>query len=68
MDEQFLTVTEVAQLLRISKSHAYKVIHRLNQELKALGVLTIAGRINRSYLLERTAAPKRKEAEDNGGL
>ncbi len=68
MDEQFLTVTEVAQLLHISRSHAYKVIHRLNQELKAQGVLTIAGRINRSYLLERTAAPKRKEAEDNGGL
>ena len=69
MDEQFLTVTEVAQLLHISRSHAYKVIHRLNQELKALGVLTIAGRINRNYLLERTtAAPKRKEAEDNGSL
>ena len=68
MDEQFLTVTEVAQLLHISRSHAYKVIHRLNQELKALGVLTIAGRINRSYLLERTAAPKRKEAEDNGSV
>ena len=69
MDEQFLTVTEVAQLLRISRYHAYKVIHRLNQELKAQGMITIAGRISRSYLLERTtAAPKRKEAEDNGGL
>ena len=68
MDEQFLTVTEVAQLLHISRSHAYKVIHRLNQELKARGVLTISGRISRSYLLERTAAPKRKEAEDNGSL
>ena len=69
MNERFLTVTEVAQLLHISRSHAYKVIHRLNQELKARGVLTIAGRINRNYLLERTtAAPKRKEAEDNGGL
>ena len=69
MNEPFLTVTEVAQLLHISKSHAYKVIHRLNQELKAQGVLTISGRINRNYLLERTtAAPKRKETEDNGGL
>ena len=69
MDEQFLTVTEVAQLLHISRSHAYKVIHRLNQELKAQGVLTIAGRISRGYLLERTTvAPKRKEAEDNGSL
>ena len=68
MDEQFLTVTEVAQLLHISKSHAYKVIHRLNQELKALGVITIAGRISRSYLLERTAVSKRKEAEGNGSV
>ena len=69
MNEQFLTVSEVAELLHISRSHAYKVIHRLNQELKAQGVLTIAGRISRSYLLERTtAAPKRKKAEDNGGL
>ncbi len=67
-ETHFLTVTEAAQLLHISKSHAYKVIHRLNQELKAQGVLTIAGRINRSYLLERTVAPKRKEAEDNGSL
>ena len=68
MNEQFLTVTEAAELLHISRSHAYKVIHRLNQELKAQGVLTIAGRISRSFLLERTAAPKRKEAEDNGSL
>ena len=67
-ETHFLTVTEAAQLLHISKSHAYKVIHRLNQELKAQGVLTIAGRISRSFLLERTAAPKHKEAEDNGGL
>ena len=68
MNEQFLTVTEVAQLLHISKFHAYKVIHRLNQELKAQGVLTISGRISRNYLLERTASPKRKEAEGNGSV
>ena len=68
-ETHFLTVTEAAQLLHIAKSHAYKVIHRLNQELKAQGVLTIAGRISRGYLLERTTvAPKRKEAEDNGSL
>ena len=68
MNERFLTVTEVAQLLHISRSHAYKVIHRLNQELKAQGVITIAGRISRSYLLERTAASKQKEAEVNGSV
>ena len=68
MNEPFLTVTEAAELLHISRSHAYKVIHRLNEELKARGVLTIAGRINRNYLLERIAAPKRKEAEGNGSV
>ena len=50
----FLTAPEAAQLLHISTSHAYKVIHRLNQELKAQGFLTIAGRISRDYLLQRT--------------
>ena len=65
----FLTAPEAAQLLHISTSHAYKVTHRLNQELKAQGFLTIAGRISRDYLLERTtAAPKRQEAEDSGSL
>ena len=69
MNEQFLTVSEVAELLHISKSHAYKVVHRLNQELKEQGVLTIAGRISRSYLLERTTAvSNRKDAKDNGSV
>ena len=68
-ETRFLTVTEAAQLLHVSKSHAYKVIHRLNQELKAQGVLTIAGRISRCYLLERTtAAVKRKEVKPDGSL
>ena len=43
MNEPFLTVTEAAELLHISKSHAYKVIHRLNQELKAQGVIRWPG-------------------------
>ena len=53
-ESTFVTAPEAAQLLHISTSHAYKVIHRLNQELKAQGFLTIAGRISRDYLLQRT--------------
>ena len=62
----FLTAPEAAQLLHISTSHAYKVIHRLNQELKAQGFLTIAGRISRDYLLQRTMgkAPERGVPRD----
>ena len=57
----FLTAPEVAQLLHISTSHAYKVIHRLNQELKAQGYLTIAGRISRDYLLQRIVGKATEE-------
>ena len=62
----FLIAPEAAQLLHISTSHAYKVIHRLNQELKAQGVLTIAGRISRNYLLQRTVgkAPEKEAQRD----
>ncbi|MBQ9197203.1 MAG: hypothetical protein IJ157_08165 [Clostridia bacterium] len=65
----FLTAPEAARLLHISTSHAYKVIHRLNQELKAQGFLTIAGRISQQYLLQRTMgkAPE-KEAKQDGSL
>ena len=65
----FLTAPEAAQLLHISTSHAYKIIHRLNQELKAQGFLTIAGRISRDYLLQRTIekAPD-KEVQQDGRL
>ena len=65
----FLTAPEEAQLLHISTSHAYKVIHRLNQELKAQGFLTIAGRISRDYLLQRTMGKEpEKEAQRDGSL
>ena len=50
----FITVFEIAGIMGISKSYAYKIVHQLNEELKALGYLTIAGRVNRSYFLEKT--------------
>ncbi len=61
----FLTVDDAAQLLHISTSHAYKVIHRLNMELKAQGYLTIAGRISRDYLLERAKGKTIRKEESN---
>ena len=47
---------EVIQGLRelgISKSHAYKVIHKLNAELRDRGYLTISGRVNRNFFMEK---------------
>ena len=48
----FMRVEEVAQELGISKS--YKIVQRLNVELKEKGILTISGRVNRTYFMERT--------------
>ena len=47
--QNFMRVEEVAQELGISKSHAYKVIHKLNAELREKGYLTISGRVNRNF-------------------
>lgn len=48
-----MRVEEVAQELGISKSHAYKVIHELNAELREKGYLTISGRVNRNFFMEK---------------
>ena len=50
----FMKVDEVAEMLGISKSYAYKIVHKLNTELKHKGYLTIAGRVNRQYFMEKT--------------
>ena len=47
--QNFMRVEEVAQELGTSKSHAYKVIHKLNAELREKGYLTISGRVNRNF-------------------
>ena len=49
-----MKVEEVAQELGISKSYAYKVVQKLNAELESKGYLTISGRVNKQYFMERT--------------
>lgn len=53
MDNRFIRVDEVAEELDVSKPYAYKLIRKLNEELKEKGFLTIAGRVNRQYFNER---------------
>lgn len=48
-----LRMAEVAQLLDVKPSRAYSIIKQLNNELTAQGYMTLSGRIERSYLLER---------------
>ena len=51
-DKRFLTATDVAEILHISRSSAYRIIQRLNGELKAQGKITIAGKISSRYFFE----------------
>lgn len=50
---KFLRVEEVAEILQVSKWHAYKVIRDLNKELKEKGKIIVAGRISRRYFEEK---------------
>lgn len=50
MSNSFMRVDEVAAELGVSKSYAYKVVQKLNKQLKDMGYLTIAGRVNKKYL------------------
>ena len=53
MNNKFICAEEVAQELSVSKPYAYKLIKRLNDELKEKGFFTISGRVNRQYFNER---------------
>ena len=57
----FLRVDEAAEILGISKSYAYKIVQKLNAELKEQGFITIAGRVNKQYFLEKTCYGAAKE-------
>ena len=46
MENRFIRAEDVAQELNVSKPYAYKLIRQLNEELKAKGFITIAGRVN----------------------
>lgn len=50
---QYITASEVAEALEISKGKAYKIIRQLNEELKKQGYITISGRCSLQYFKEK---------------
>ena len=52
-ERMFMRVSEVAEALDVSKPYAYKLIKKLNEELKRKGCITIAGRIDRKFFFEK---------------
>ena len=61
MKNRFICAEEVAQELSVSKPYAYKLIKRLNDELKEKGFITISGRVNRQNFNERLYGMGREE-------
>ena len=53
MDKLYLNVHDVMALLDVSQSKAYQIIKELNNEMATKCYLTVSGKVNRRYLLER---------------
>ena len=52
-NKKFLKVSDVAAMMEVSETMAYKIIRGLNAELRAKGYLTVAGRVSRVYFEEK---------------
>lgn len=63
VEKHFLTASEVAEYMDTSVSSAYKLIHRLNRELKEKGYIVTPGRINRDYFMSKMYVNSGKKDE-----
>ena len=66
MEKKFIRAEEVAKELDVSVPYAYKIIRKLNDELKAKGYITVSGRVNYQYFKERIYGAERRG--ENVGL
>lgn len=55
----FVSASEVAEELGVSKPFAYKLVKQMNEELDQQGFITIAGRVSRSYFQEKIYGMKK---------
>ena len=62
-DGIFMRVDEVAKVMGVSESFAYKIIRHMNKELKKTGCITIGGRIDCKFVYERFYGTKDAKKE-----
>ena len=65
MEKMFMSAAEVAEVLGVSDSYAYKLIHRLNKELEDMGCIVIRGRVNTQYFYEQFYGTDQKRKKDD---
>ena len=66
MNEKFLEVGDVMQILGISRSAAYKLMRQINSELEKKGYIVIRGKVSRKYFEERIYGIRLAEAPSHG--
>ncbi len=49
----FFTAQDVAELLGVSKGHAYKIIKSLNEELEKKNYIVTAGKVPKKFFSEK---------------
>ncbi|MEG1086874.1 MAG: helix-turn-helix domain-containing protein [Cetobacterium sp.] len=54
VENKFFNVKDISEMLGISETTAYRLIKKLNEDLKKKGMITISGRISKRYFQERT--------------
>lgn len=52
-NKQFMTITDVQDVLGCSHSHATTLVRRMNIELASKGYLTISGKIPTAFFAEK---------------
>ena len=53
MRAQFITASEGAEIMGISRSKAYQIVREMNRELKSQGYLTVAGKCPAQYFKQK---------------
>ena len=67
MRAQFITASEVAEIMGISRSKAYQIVREMNRELKSQGYLTVAGKCPAQYFKQKFYGFQIPGGERNGG-
>ncbi len=52
-ESKFFNAKDIASILQVSESSAYRIIKRLNDELTKQGKIIIAGKVSKRYFEEK---------------
>ena len=58
----FIKAEEIAKELGVSRPYAYKLIRKLNEELKNKGFITISGKVSRQFFEEKIYGLRKEES------